>query len=164
MKKIVASWPAPPRTKDAKTVSLFYAGVLIVFTAAQLFSLEKFIPLIETFDLPGEHTGRITAVLLVTCGVLALPFLLRMKLSIGMRWCSMLLGWIVPIIWLVLSVWVNSTTAAVENAGFLGASVTLEPGWWAVFVSVALVILAAWSAWGLWPGARSAPLERKRQK
>lgn len=164
MKKIVASWPAPPRTKDAKTVSLFYAGVLIVFTAAQLFSLEKFIPLIETFGLPGEHTGRIMAVLLVTCGVLALPFLLRMKLSVGMRWCSMLLGWIVPIIWLVLSVWVNSTAAAVESAGFLGASVTLEPGWWTVFVSIALAILAAWSAWGLWPGVRSVPLERKRQK
>lgn len=164
MKKIVASWPAAPRTKDARTVSLFYAGVLLVFTVAQLFSLEKFIPLMETFGLPGEHTGRMVALTLVICGVLALPFLLRMKVSTGMRWLSMIFGWVVPVIWLAVSLRVNITAAATTNAGFLGASVTLEPGWWTVFVSVALIILAAWSAWGLWPAAQSVPLERKRQK
>lgn len=156
MKKIVATWPLSPRTKNAKTVSLFYAVVLVVFTAAQLFSLEKFIPLIETFALPGEHSARLVAIALPTLGVLALPFLLRMKLSSVMRWASMVAGWMVPALWIVLSLWSNATYAPVTNAGFLGASVELEPGWWMVCIAVGLGILAAWSAWGLWPGARTS--------
>ena len=151
MKKIVASWPVPPRTKDSGTVALFYAVILVVFTAAQLFSLEKFIPLMETFGLPGEHTERFVAIALVMCGVFALPFLLRMKLSIGMRWVSMIAGWVVPALWLAVSLWIHMTGTPVANAGLLGASVPLEPGWWMVFVSAGLGILAAWSAWGLWP-------------
>lgn len=164
MKKIVATWPSQPRTKDAKTISLFYAGVLVVLTTAQLFSLEKFIPLLETFKLPGDHTGRFFAITLVVCGVLALPFLLRMKTSVGMRWLSMFAGWIVPLAWLFLTVWVNSTGVVIENIGLLGASVTAEPGWWTVFVAISLGILAAWSAWGLWPGSRAASLESKHKK
>lgn len=164
MKKIIASWPVPPRTKDSGTVSLFYAVILVVFTAAQLFSLEKFIPLMETFGLPGEHTGRFVAITLVICGVFALPFLLRMKLSIGMRWVSMIAGWVVPALWLAVSLWIHLTDTSVANAGLLGASVSLEPGWWMVCVSAGLGVLAAWSAWGLWPGVAVTPLERKRQK
>ena len=164
MQKIIASWPDEPRTKDAKTVSLFYAAILVVLIVVQLFSFEKFIPLLETFELPGEHTGRFVAVALVVCGVFALPFLLRMKLSIGMRWFSMLAGWAVPAIWLFVSLWVNVLQIPIMNAGYLGASVKIESGWWTVFIAAALGILAAWSTWGLWPGTRAASLEPKRKK
>lgn len=164
MRKIVASWPSKPRTKDARTISLFYAVVLIVMTAGQLFSLEKFIPLLDTFELPGMDTGRFVAVTLVVFGILALPFLLRMKISIAMRWLSMIAGWIIPILWLFLSLWVNITGVLVSNVGLLGASVTLEPGWWSVCVAISLGILAAWSSWGLWPGKRRTPLENSRKK
>lgn len=160
MKKVIATWPKLPRTKDAGTIALFYAAVLVVLVTAQLFSFEKFIPLIETFALPGMHTGRFIAVALVVCGVFALPFLLGMKLSEGMRWFSMVAGWIVPAVWLVLSLWFNITQPAVPNAGFLGTSIELEPGWWTVFVAIGLGILAAWSSWGRWPGRRQ-PLESK---
>ena len=164
MKKIIAVWPHEPRTKDSKTIALFYAMILVVFTVAQLFSFEKFIPLLETFNFPGDHTGRFVAVTLVVCGVFALPFLLRMKLSIGMRWFSMFAGWVVPAIWLFASLWVNVFQISITNAGYLGASVQLLPGWWTVAVAVALGILAVWSSWGLWPGYRGAPLERKVKK
>jgi hypothetical protein len=141
MKKIIATWPESPRTKDAGTIALFYAVVMILLTTAQLFSFEKFIPLLETFGLSGEHMGRFVAVTLVACGVFALPFLLRMKLSVGMRWFSMIAGWVVPTVWLFLSLWVNIAGISIANAGFLGASVRLEPGWWMVFISAGLGIL-----------------------
>ncbi len=164
MRKIVASWPLEPRTKDARTISLFYAVVLVVMTSAQLFSLEKFIPLLDTFGLPGVNTGRFIAVALVVFGVLALPFLLRMKVSVAMRWVSMVASWIIPILWLFVSLWVNITDTLVANIGLLGASVTIEPGWWAVCIAISLGVLAAWSSWGLWPGRRHASLENSRKK
>ncbi|HMS92822.1 MAG TPA: hypothetical protein PKD28_00400 [Candidatus Saccharibacteria bacterium] len=164
MKKIIAVWPREPRTKDSKTIALFYAMILVVFTAAQLFSLEKFIPLLETFNLPGNHAGRFVAVTLVVCGVFALPFLLRMKLSVGMRWFSMFAGWVVPAVWLFVSLWVNVFQVSITNAGYLGASVQLLPGWWTVAIAAALGVLAAWSTWGLWPGSRFTLLESKRKK
>ena len=156
-----AEWPPSPRTPDAKKAAFVYAFLLVVMTAAQLFSLEKFIPLLDSMELPLG--GRFWAVLLVVCGVLALPFLLRMKLSVAMRWVSMVAGWVVPAAWLLLAVWVN-VVGGVDNIGFLGASVRLIPGWWAVCVVAGLGILAAWASWGLWPGKRTPHLERRRKK
>lgn len=107
MKRIVATWPSAPRTKESQTVAIVLAAVLAVMTAAQLFSFEKFIPLLESMQLPGEATGRIVAALLVALSVAALPFLLQMKLSIGFRWLSMGAGWLVLALWLLLAVWMN---------------------------------------------------------
>ena len=158
MKKIIATWPAEPKTNDASKIALVYAGVLIVMTVAQLFSFEKFIPLLDDFGV----SGYVVATLLVVCGVLALPFLLRMKLSIGFRWVSMVAGWVVAAMWVFLTILVNVGDFVVPNVGLLGASITLLPGWWAVFVALALCVLAAWASWGLWPGSPS--LEKRRKK
>lgn len=163
MKRITASWPADPRTNESKRIALIYAVILVIMSVAQLFSFDKFLVLLEGFELPGAATGQLVAALLVVSAVFALPFLLGMKLSRAMRWLSMIAGWAVPIIWLALSIWVNLSDLAVGNIGMLGASVTLLPGWWAVFVAIGLGILAAWSSWGLWPGRRK-PLEHRRQK
>ena len=69
--------------------------------------------------------------------------------------------WLVPAVWLYIGLWLNLTVQAVDNAGILGASVTLVPGWWVVFVSLALGVLAAWSAWGLWPSSVAARVKRR---
>lgn len=160
MKFAVASWPPPPKTKESKQAALAYAGVLTVMVVAQLFSFEKFIPLIESFGLPDGVSGRVIAVALVVSSVLALPFLLRMKVSVAMRYLSMAAGWVVALMWVVLTVWVNISGVVVDNMGLLGASVGLLPGWWAVFVAAGMGILSAWASWGLWP----ARLERFRKK
>lgn len=146
--------PAPtPRTKDAGRVALFYAIILIIFILAQLFTYDKFLPLLVTFDLPGGlQTAYILGALLVTAEVFALPFLLRMPLSRLFRWLSLLCGWDVAIIWIFLTSWLVITDTPVESVGFLGTLVGLLPGWWAIFVSISLLILAAWASWGMWPG------------
>ena len=164
MKFAVASWPSTPKTKESKQAALAYAVVLIAMVATQLFSFEKFIPLLESFDLPGGLSGRVIAVTLVVSGVLALPFLLRMKLSMAMRYLSMAAGWVVALLWVFLTVWVNASGVLVDTMGLLGASVGLLPGWWAVFVAVGMGILSAWASWGLWPGKRKRHLEPKRKK
>ncbi|MGV9001651.1 MAG: hypothetical protein ACOH18_01705 [Candidatus Saccharimonadaceae bacterium] len=149
--------PAPkPRTKRVRQISLLYAGILVVFLVAQLFTFDKFIELIPSFNLPlSDGWSYALAPIIVASELFALPFLLGMKLSIAFRWLSMVLGWLVPALWLYICLWVVLTQPNVESVGFLGTVVDLVPGWWAVMKSLALGVLAAWASWGLWPGSRS---------
>ena len=141
-----------PRTKEAQKIAYMYAIILIVFVLAQLFTFDDFLTLIESFWLPGgAPVAHLLGGIIVISEVFALPFLLGMKLSPLMRIISMGLGWLVPLIWLKLSFWLVLTVNAVSNIGILGTKVRLIPGWWAVFFSLALGILAAWASWGLWP-------------
>jgi len=141
-----------PRTKEAQKIAYMYAIILIVFVLAQLFTFDDFLTLIESFWLPGgAPVAHLLGGIIVISEVFALPFLLGMKLSPLMRIISMGLGWLVPLIWFKLSFWLVLTVNAVSNIGILGTKVRLIPGWWAVFFSIALGILAAWASWGLWP-------------
>lgn len=149
--------PAPePRTDRIRKISLLYAGILVVFALAQLYTFDTFIELIPSFNLPFNDTfAYALAPIIVATEVFALPFLLTMNLSVAFRWVSMILGWIVPALWFFISGWIVITQPTAETVGFLGTVVDLVPGWWAILVSIALGILATWASWGLWPGPRS---------
>lgn len=153
MSVFVKATPAPtPKTDRVKVISLFYAGILVVLALTQLYTFDKFIELIPEFNLPlSETLTFLAAPLLVVCEVFALPFLLRMRLSPAFRFLSMIFGWLVAVIWFFISLWLVTTYQAVATVGFLGTLGDLTPGWWAVFFSIALGILAAWSSWGMWP-------------
>lgn len=157
-----ASLALPAKSKESQQVATFYAAVLVVMAVAQLFSFEDFIKLIPTFDLPlGGLWPYAVAPLLVTAEVFAIPFLLRMALSPAFRIVSMVMGWAAAAGWFLVSLWVVSTAQPVDTVGFLGTAITLMPGWWAVYLSVAMGILAAWASWGLWPvGSRGAKTKK----
>lgn len=149
--------PAPkPRSDSAKQMSLLYASILVVFLVAQLFTFDTFIKFAPSLNLPiSERWAYALVPIIIVCELFAIPFLLRMKLSIAFRWFSMILGWFVPLLWFCMSLWVVTMQPDAESIGFLGTLVDLVPGWWAVMLSLALGVLAAWSSWGLWPGHRS---------
>ena len=145
-----------PRTADSQKIAYFYAFILVVFALAQLFTFDEFSKLLENFGLPGgAPIAHLVSGIIVSGEVLALPFLLGMSLSPLMRVFSMGLGWLVPLIWFKLSLWLVLTANTVNNVGFLGTKINLVPGWWAVFFCIALGILAAWASWGLWPLKRN---------
>ena len=145
----------PPKTRDSFKVAVAYAAILVVFAVAQLFTFEAFLEHIHSVKLPlSEGIVYALAPILVISEVFALPFLLRMSLSPAFRYVSMFLGWLTAAIWLYISVWLAAMNPYVETVGFLGTVINLPPGWWAVFISVALAIMAAWASWGLWPGKR----------
>lgn len=158
MSIFVHSTVAPePRTRDAATISILYAVILVTFAVAQLFTFEEFLPYVQSLHLPfGDKLSYAFAPILVISEVFAIPFLLRMRLSPAFRYLSMGLGVLAAILWIFLSIWINTSGTKVNSVGFLGDVVTLMPGWWAVFLSLSLGILAAWSSWGLWPGKRKA--------
>ena len=144
-----------PRTEESQKIIYFYVAVLVILAVSQLFSFDKFLVLLESFALPGgSTTAYFIGSLLVTSEVLALPFLLRLEVSPLMRVTSMALGWLVPMIWIFLSLWLKLTSSTVSNIGFLGTVVHIIPGWWAVFISISILFLSIWASWGLWPGKR----------
>jgi hypothetical protein len=150
------STPAPqPKTHNIRTVSIFYAIVLVVMAVLQLFSYEHFAAVFDTFRFPGGQISSVVAVaLLVTLEVAALPFLLSMQLSRAARVISMVACWLVAIAWLKISLWTLLMVGVVENSGLLGATIAVPGGTWLVFFSLGLCTLAAWTSWGMWPGQR----------
>lgn len=149
--------PAPkPKTDLSKQIALIYAALLVIMAVTQLFSFEDFLNLVPSFNLPLPLAlQHAMAPLLVASEVFALPFLLRMYLSPAFRWFSMFLGWLVAALWLFISIWVVSTGQSVETIGFIGTVAKLMPGGWAICMSIALAILAAWASWGLWPASKT---------
>ena len=158
MSVFVKSSPAlKPRTANSTKIALLYAVILVIFAVTQLFTFEEFLVYIQSVNLPfGESLNDAFAPILITAEVLALPFLLRMRLSLAFRYLSLGLGCVAAALWIVLSSWIVLSGVSIDSVGFLGTLVILVPGWWAVSISLSLGILAAWSAWGLWPGKRAA--------
>lgn len=151
-----ASPATPAKTKESKQIAVVYAVVLVVFALAQLYTFDEFIGLIPSFDLPlGGAIVYVLAPIIVAAEVFALPFLLRMKLSVGFRWFSMVMGWLAAALWLFITLSVVVSGGGATTIGFLGTVVDLVPGWWAVTVPLAMGILAAWASWGLWPAKRA---------
>ena len=147
-----ATTAKPAKMHNAQNIIYVYTFVLIIFVVCQLFTYDDFVRLIESFWLPGGlPVAHFLSCLIVIGELFAIPFLLRMSLSQLMRIISMVLGWFVPIIWLFLTLWVNLTINSISNIGFIGTLVNLTPGWWAVYISFAMCLLAIWSSWGLWP-------------
>ena len=147
----------PPQSKNSRAVrvALLYAGVLVVFVVAQLFSFEKFLPLVRDFALPGGRPlAYFLAAFIVIAEVLALPFLLRMQLSVAMRLLSMVMGWLVALLWVAIALWLTLTGSTVTNIGFFGGVVAFAPGWLSVAVGLVLGGMATCVSRGMWPIVR----------
>ncbi|MFZ2545057.1 MAG: hypothetical protein WAW80_03710 [Candidatus Saccharimonadales bacterium] len=156
MKKIVALPAHPPRSNAYRNIAWVYAAILTVMAVGQLFSFEKFIPLITNYSLPGGHgTGVLAASLIVIFEVLALPYLLRMPLSPLMRWVSLLCGFLVAVLWIGLAITVLTHASWVHNSGMLGLKIVVPAGVVSLFVSLVLMALAIISVVGLYPSLKN---------
>lgn len=133
-------------------VALLFAAIILSMAVAQLFHFEDFVPLVESYRLPG---GVVSAHLFASCIVVlevaALPFLLRMPLSLAMRFVSMASGWLVVVFWLAVQVYLNVNGISSDNSGLLGTVVETNVSWMTVFGLLLLGAFAAWISWGMWP-------------
>ncbi len=153
MKGFAKSYPAKkPRSPQSAQMAILMVSILVVMILGQLFTFDEFLALLATFN-PGFSMvyWQIFGAILVTVEVFALPFLLRMQLSVLFRWVSMVSGWLVTVAWTWLSVMIMVAGREVDAAGIVGA-LPVPAGWWMVPFSVALGLLMAWASWGLWPG------------
>lgn len=150
-----ATTPPLPRNLLVARVALIYAAVLVVLAVTQLFSFDNFLFIVRDFVLPGgKPLAYFLAAFIAIAELLALPFLLHMRLSVAMRLLSMAMGWLVAGLWLFIPVWLVLTASNVTNIGLVGDAVASAPGWWTVLVGLVLVGLATWASWGMWPIGR----------
>ncbi len=138
-----------PRSELAKRAAWAHAALLVVMAVGQLFAFEKFLPLISSYWLPGgAGTAALLAGVTVISEVFALPYLLRMPLSPLMRVLGVVCSFIVPILWIVLSMVALTSTYTIDNGGIFGTKVSVSVTA-QLILSVFLLGLAAWSWWGL---------------
>lgn len=140
-----------PKSPYVRPVCLGFAGIIILMVVAQLFTFEDFPEVIARMDIwNGGDYAALWAAVIVTFEVFMLPFLLGMRLSILMRFVSMVAGWCVVAVWLATSVWADKSS----DSGLLGATATLASGAWMTFFCLALAVLMIWASWGMWPLSR----------
>ena len=144
------------RVPYTANVAVLLAGIFVLIAVAQLFSFEELPAVIERLRLPGVGpvAAVLVAALIVVAEVLAVPFLLRMRLSPAMRYVSMVSGWLAVLWWLVVAFWQNVAVVAGDGLGVLGETIHMPVGWWMVLLAAGLCGLVACVSWGLWPARR----------
>lgn len=130
--------------------------VYLLLLLAQLFTYEKFADITFGFGIiGGEVTSRSLAVLLPLAALFALPYLMSMRVSAGIRSISRFSVALMPILWLFVGLWINlSPSASHENTGLLGATFVTLVGWW-------VVVVAALLLWAAIAVIRGLPLRSK---
>ena len=151
--KFASALSAPkPRSQTYKMIAWIYAGVLVIMAVGQLFSFEKFMPLLNDYWLPGGvGTATLTASLIVFSEVFALPFLLRMPLSVLMRSLGMVCSLMAAGLWTFLGILAVMSDTAMSNSGMLGMKIVIPSGAVQLVFALMLCGLAIAAVRGLWP-------------
>lgn len=111
--------------------SLYIAFFLLLMALGQLFAFEDMPGIVASWDMPlVSDAPHMTAAVLVTLTVFAIPALVGMKLPPLVRSLSSAAGWVVLTAWLSIALWLYATSTVQLNAGVFGAKVHLPPGLW----------------------------------
>lgn len=150
MSIFVSATKAPHfKTKNIQAISLFLAAILAIMALLQLFTFEQYPErLISVGILPSM--APLLATFIVVAEVLALPFVLRLRLSPAFRVVSMVAGWLVGLKLLALAI-IENFIAAGGNDAVFGATLSLPVGGWTICMALALCVLVGWTSWGMWP-------------
>lgn len=125
----------PPKlvSQTSLILALLLATGVAAMVSCQLMTFEKFIPIIQSFALPGgSSTGRLMVALIVAGEILSLPFLLRMNLSPLFRLFSAILCASTPLLWSIIIIWAYSSEATTAGTGFFGSLIKAQLGLWSL--------------------------------
>ncbi len=127
---------------NARAARLLLAGYIIILLLLQLFSFDVFPAMLAGIGLDGTWS-YVVAIALVVVELLALPFLLHMKLSKKFLNISMISGSVALLALSILEVWAFTAGQSV----LFGATFDLPGGSWSILLLLALWLLFAWGAW-----------------
>ncbi len=122
MKLAVAVYPKSEVSNMATVLIYGLIIVIISMVVSQLMTIEKFLPIMQSYQLPGGlSTSKIIVFLLAITGIFALPFLMRMGLSPLFRICSAICLNLYGIIWLKLALWLKVSSISIPATGVFGS-------------------------------------------
>ena len=133
----------PPKTRQALGVPLGWvcAIAMIVMALIHLFRIDTWLPLLNGALPGGMMTASLVGALIVIFEVLAVPFLLRMKLSPLMRVVSGFAVALVPLAWLLIAIWgLGFSYSTTQLASFIST----PSSWWLILFN------AVWLGFNLW--------------
>ncbi|MBC7764796.1 hypothetical protein H7Y29_03710 [Microbacteriaceae bacterium] len=124
--------------------ALTLGSVYCFLAVMQLFTFEKFYPVVLQYMLPGGWVlAFIVTGLIPVLEVSALPYLLSMKVSNTTRMLSKYAVLATPALWLLLSLWLVFSADMIVESGLMGATLPVPSGLWLVVFSLLLL----WSAY-----------------
>lgn len=125
--------PVKARTRLADYLSYLLAIILVLLSLASLSRIDQLQPAIDTV-LPGGQvaTGWVTIIILLS-QLFAVPYLLRLKLSLLAHAVGGVLSVLAPLIWCLLAIWgIGQSTSFGLLAGYFNLTAT----WWLVTLLV----------------------------
>lgn len=141
--KRVLTWLFPTEflREPAYFRGIALAGLYVALLLAQLFTFEKFAGVTLGFGLPGgTATAWVLAVMIPMVELMAVPYLISMRMGAQLyrvsRWCVIA----VPVLWLLLAFWqVLASSASQLNSGLFGATLIAPVGLWFIMFSAILL-------------------------
>lgn len=141
---ILTLFPADFHKNPVHFQALGLALVFTVLSLAQLFTFEHFGEVTLGYGLPGGLVvATILAFLLPVTEILALPYLLSMRLHAKLYVVSRVSVIVTGSLWVCVALWTNLTGNTDTNAGIFGATL-YTPNQWAYIVFVLLLLWASW--------------------
>jgi hypothetical protein len=142
MKLATAQLPKNNLGDTAQVLRYLLVITIILMVVSQLMTIEKLLPIIQNYQLPGgSPVTKSIIFILTTSGIFGLPFLLRMNLSPLFRFVSALLLNLYAIIWVKLGIWIMISDPPLIGTGLFGSFFkTIPPESVLPFASILLVV------------------------
>lgn len=131
----------PPKVLHPRAVwfGRVAATVLILMALIHLFRIDTFLPVLDEI-LPGDRVAaNLIGILTILSEVFAIPFVLRMRLSVLAQLMSGALVVIAPLWWVLIDLW---TIGLVDKTGQLGAFVTVPSNGWVLGLNLVWLSLS----------------------
>lgn len=144
-----------PVFESSKYGAWVLSGLIVLMLLAQLYTLDSFIGLIFSMNLPLLlWKVSMLAPIIIILELFSLPFLLRMTISNLFRWLSLFCLWLTGLVWLFLGVYLSVFGSEVSTVGMFGTVFDVPTGIISLAFCATLALLIVWSSVGLWPGQK----------
>lgn len=144
MKHIKATPPPKLINQKLYRLAVVYALVIVVCMLGQLYRFDNIIDVATESEIYSGQVGVIFWTLLQVLQLFALPFLLRLKVSQGMRLLSLGAVMLVPVFWAVLTGW--QIGVGNPDVGIFGTEVAMLNVWWLTAIVTAIGVAGASAA------------------
>ena len=139
---IKATPPQKLKKQFASKVLWALAIIMIGFALAHLVRIDKLIPTISQILSPAGASWFV--VLVAIAEVLALPYLLQLRVSPLMRVVSGVLVVLAPLAWTCLAIWAAGSG---HSTGQFSSYISTPGSWWLIMLNLAWLGVSYWALW-----------------